>query len=270
MEALYDTAERVSASNSGNNKVKDLKEEMKGEAEALLLHQFPARILQLEQLLQSPEFNIRPAECHAEINVPRPLPITSVDNNGESEEGTSESRPNENGEPESARVCFIQTGEVAGTKILALPGGTVGLNQRIVKLYDVVKPLISQLINDCNLLKMWIQFLIPKVEDGNNFGVGIQEDCLSEVRTVEVEAAASLDQISRYHTARGRMVSKIAKYPHIEDFRKAVDELDEKTLITIRLTITELRNNYSTLHDIITKNLDKIKLPRTSNAQNLY
>ena len=29
-------------------------------------------------------------------------------------------------------------------------------------------------VDDCNLLKMWIQLLIPKVEDGNNFGVGIQ------------------------------------------------------------------------------------------------
>lgn len=45
---------------------------------------------------------------------------------------------------------------------------------------------------------MWISFLIPKIEDGNNFGVSIQEDTLSEIQSVESEAAAFFDQISRY------------------------------------------------------------------------
>lgn len=46
-------------------------------------------------------------------------------------------------------------------------------------------------------LKMWISFLIPKIEDGNNFGVSIQEDTLAEIQSVESEAAAFFDQISR-------------------------------------------------------------------------
>lgn len=62
---------------------------------------------------------------------------------------------------------------------------------------------------------MWILFLIPRIEDGNNFGVSIQEDTLSEIRTVESEAAAYFDQVSRYYISRGKIVSKIAKYPHV-------------------------------------------------------
>lgn len=45
---------------------------------------------------------------------------------------------------------------------------------------------------------MWISFMIPKIEDGNNFGVSIQEDTLAEVQAVESEAAAFFDQISRW------------------------------------------------------------------------
>lgn len=30
-------------------------------------------------------------------------------------------------------------------------------------------------------VKMWITLLIPRIEDGNNFGVSIQEETLSEV-----------------------------------------------------------------------------------------
>lgn len=64
--------------------------------------------------------------------------------------------------------------------------------------------------------------MIPKIEDGNNFGVSIQEDTLAEVQSVESEAAAFFDQISRYFISRAKIVSKVAKYPHIDDYRRAV------------------------------------------------
>lgn len=64
--------------------------------------------------------------------------------------------------------------------------------------------------------------MIPKIEDGNNFGVSIQEDTLAEVQSVESEAAAFFDQISRYFITRAKIVSKVAKYPHIDDYRRAV------------------------------------------------
>lgn len=59
---------------------------MKRDAEALLLQKFPARVLRLEELLRSPEFNIRPTECHAEINVPRPSPV--FDNSNQAQVNT--------------------------------------------------------------------------------------------------------------------------------------------------------------------------------------
>lgn len=52
-------------------------------------------------------------------------------------------------------------------------------------------------------MKMWISFLIPKIEDGNNFGVSIQEDTLAEIQSVESESAAFFEQISRYFISRG-------------------------------------------------------------------
>lgn len=44
---------------------------------------------------------------------------------------------------------------------------------------------------------MWVSYLIPKIEDGNNFGVSIQEDTLAEIQSVESEATGFFDQISR-------------------------------------------------------------------------
>ncbi|WAQ94374.1 PSME3-like protein [Mya arenaria] len=76
--------------------------------------------------------------------------------------------------------------------------------------------------NGTDEIKMWISFLIPKIEDGNNFGVSIQEETLGEARQVESDAATYLDQISRYFISRGKLVSKVAKYPHIDDYRQNI------------------------------------------------
>lgn len=60
---------------------------------------------------------------------------------------------------------------------------------------------------------MWVSFMIPKIEDGNNFGVSIQEDTLAEIQSVESEAAAFFDQISRYYVSRAKLISKVLLTP---------------------------------------------------------
>ncbi|XP_018018041.1 proteasome activator complex subunit 3-like [Hyalella azteca] len=58
----------------------------------------------------------------------------------------------------------------------------------------------------------------------------------------------------------------VAKYPHIADYRRAVCELDEKQFLGLRITLAEIRNHYASLHDMINKNLEKIKKPRSLNS----
>lgn len=50
----------------------------------------------------------------------------------------------------------------------------------------------------------------------------MQEETLGEIQSVETEAAAFFDQISRYFISRAKVVSKVAKYPHLDDYRRAV------------------------------------------------
>ncbi|XP_029831043.1 proteasome activator complex subunit 3 isoform X2 [Ixodes scapularis] len=240
-----------------NPKVEEYKERLKKEAEELVLHKFPEKILELEALLKTDKFSKTDlAAVHADINIPVPDPPLQ---NHEAELTAGKKRKLE---------CFEN--EITGTKVLVLPTGSVHTNSHIVSIVDVVKPKIWQLVDDTNILKMWIQFLIPRIEDGNNFGVSIQEDALTEIRAVEGEAAAFFDQISRYFLTRGKIIAKVAKYPHVDDFRRTVQELDEKQYVSLRLVLCELKNHYATLHDLITKNLEKIKRPRSSNAENMY
>lgn len=117
---------------------------------------------------------------------------------------------------------------------------------------------------------MWVLFLIPRIEDGNNFGVSIQEDILSEIRTIEGEAQVYFNAISTYFMTRAKCVIKCSKYPHVHDFRRTVEEVDEKEFLTLRITLAELRNHYASLHDIVSKNLEKIKKPRNINTTSMY
>jgi proteasome activator subunit 3 (PA28 gamma) len=176
----------------------------------------------------------------------------------------------ENEKPPAKRQRLETASSTMGTKVMILPAGSVKCNIPICDIIKLVKPIIRSLVEDSNLLKMWISYLIPKIEDGNNFGVSIQEDTLAEIQSVESEAAAFFDQISRYFISRAKVVSKVAKYPHIEDYRRAVQELDEKEFLSLWLVLSEVRNRYCSLHDIVIKNIEKLKKPRSSNVDSLY
>ncbi|XP_044753397.1 proteasome activator complex subunit 3 isoform X1 [Coccinella septempunctata] len=237
--------------------VQEYKDSVIKQAEELVMHGFPETIVKLNNLLDTPSFKNRKFdEVHQSLNIAVPDPIVL---NSHTDLPPAKKTKYDN--------CFSQD----GTKVCILPTGSVPTNKHLVELVESVKPHIRKLVEDSNLMKMWISFMIPKIEDGNNFGVSIQEDTLAEVQSVESEAAAFFDQISRYFISRGKLISKVAKYPHIEDYRRAVEELDQKEYLSLWLTMSEIRNRYCSLHDIVVKNLDKIKKPRSNNAsESLY
>ncbi|GJQ71678.1 hypothetical protein Trydic_g11373 [Trypoxylus dichotomus] len=210
-----------------HNKVQEYKESLKGKAEELVFKGFPETIVQLNEILETPSFKNRAfVDVHQDLNIPVPDPIL-VNSHDDL--------------PPAKKTKYDNSISQEGTKVMALPNGTSPSNKHIQDLVGIVKPHIRKLVEDSNLLKMWISFMIPKIEDGNNFGVSIQEDTLAEVQSVESEAAAFFDQISRYFISRGKLVSKVAKYPHIDDYRQAVVELDEKEYLSLWLVMAEIR-----------------------------
>lgn len=143
-------------------------------------------------------------------------------------------------------------------------------NEKLVKVIEIVKPNLTQLAEDAKALAMWVSLLIPKIEDGNNFGVSVQEETIAAINEVEIKTTKSLMEISLYYSDRASLISKVCKYPFIEDYQYAVAELDEIQYFNLSLAMHEARNSYSTMHELVTKNLDKIKKPRSSNNASLY
>lgn len=235
-----------------DNLLDEFKAQSKKQGEHLVKEVFPKKVLELTALLDSDKLSLsRLPEFSVGLNIPIP---DGVSTNCEL----------------SSKKRKLNEIDTAGTPVFALPGGTVAINPLVAEIIDIIKPLAIELVSYANQIKMWIAYMIPKIEDGNNFGVSIQEDTMSEARQIETEAASYLDQISRYFLTRGKIVSKVAKYPHVDDYRRTVQELDEKEFLSLRLALVDLRNHYASLHDLICKNLDKIKKPRSTNTDNMY
>ncbi|CAG5134982.1 unnamed protein product [Candidula unifasciata] len=230
----------------------------KSEAEQLVRETFPKKMLEIDELFKQLKM-WKPSDVDQTMEIPYPEPVDNV--------GTdTQHNPSE---PHSSGKGRIK-GHLTGTRVLVFPGGKVSCNKCVHMYCEKVKPLICGLMEHANMVKMWINFLIPKIEDGNNFGVSIQEDVVSEVRCVEHEVSTYLDQISVYYQKRGNIISKISKYPHIDDYRQLIKEMDEHAMVKLQNAVLEMRNHYASLFDIIMKNIDKIKMPRSLSSQNMY
>jgi len=232
-----------------DKQVKIYKESVFEKAEKLVKIVFPCHIVELNQELEDPIFKFENMSAiHRDIKIPIPEE-TICPSNG----------------PDTKKRK-LESSEGDGSPVYAIPGGVVPINDIVVKYVDRVKPRLRTLVDEANTLKMWVAFLIPKIEDGNNFGVGIQEETLEEIRGVESDASSFYEAIARYFLNRGKILTKVAKYPHIADYRRAVTELDEKQLLSLKVTMVEMRNHYAALHDMIVKNWEKIKTPRSANS----
>ena len=142
-------------------------------------------------------------------------------------------------------------------------------NSQVASKVGMIKPQIRQLFEDVNLLKMWINLVVPKIADGHNFGVEIQYEALGDIKRVERKAAEYLNQISHYFKLRADLAAVAEMRPDIQDFTRAVQETDENEFFNMTLMLREIQNHYTSLHDMISKNMEKLKKPRPSSFDHI-
>ncbi|PWS23022.1 hypothetical protein DKP78_15340, partial [Enterococcus faecium] len=132
------------------------------------------------------------------------------------------------------------------------------------------KPQIQILKEKLNTVSMWVQLQIPRIEDGNNFGVAVQEKVFELLTNTRTKIEGFQTQISKYYSERGDAVAKASKQAHVGDYRQLVHELDQYQYCELRIVVLEIRNTYAVLYDIINKNYDKIKKPRGDSKALIY
>jgi hypothetical protein len=145
----------------------------------------------------------------------------------------------------------------------------VPANKALTDLVELLQKEILDMSEMINALSIWVKLNVPRMADGNNFGVEVQEEITKVLEGAEDAGYDVLDSFATYHSTRGAIVTKVLKNPNVEDFRCALRELDEKTYIKTCLLASELRNDYITVYDLLAKNLDTLMTPRGGEDEKL-
>jgi len=138
----------------------------------------------------------------------------------------------------------------------------VECNSIILNVENALKMEILEMKEYMNTLQIWVQLNIPRIQDGNNFGVEVQSEIVSVLEAAGDSGLDILAGFTDYHLTRAALLIKSLKYPGIRDYTRAITELDERFYIKTTSLALDLRNAYFVLFDSISKNLAKIETPR--------
>ncbi|XP_035283916.1 proteasome activator complex subunit 2-like [Anguilla rostrata] len=237
---------KISKENAG--KFENFRQSLLQQADDLFSSRIPLKICQLDSLLKEADFCVSDlSTLHAPLDIPIPDPPAP-----EEEEMEIDSKEEEE-KKKKAPAC-----------------GYIRVNEQIVGLLDRVKPEIRTLKETCIVVSCWIQLLIPKIEDGNDFGVSIQEKILERITAVKTKVEGFQTNINKYFTERGDAVGKASKERHVMDYRSLVHERDEAVYSEIRVILLDIRGFYAELYDIIFKNQDKVTNPKGEEKPSMY
>lgn len=215
------------------------------EAEEFISVFLPLKLKDLNLLLKEDALNISDLTLiHAELDIPIPDPPK--------DEGSTKMETDKEEKKETPKCGFLKG------------------NEQILSLLNRVKPEVRILKEKCILVITWIQHLIPKIEDGNDFGVAIQEKVLERVTAVKTKVEAFQTNIAKYFLERGDAVAKASKETHVMDYRTLVHEKDEAVYAEIRSILMDVRGFYAELYDIIIKNVEKITNPKGEDKPPMY
>ncbi|XP_044276881.1 proteasome activator complex subunit 1 [Varanus komodoensis] len=239
--------------------VDSFKKELCAQAEELVACRFPEKIAELTDFLKAPELNVSDLiSLRVELDIPVPDPKKDEERRKQREKEEKDTKKEKDDKKKSE------------DEDKAPPCGPVCHNEKITALLNRVKPEIQGTKEKLNLISLWLQLLVPRIEDGNNFGVAVQEKVYELLTSARTKLEAFQTHISKYYSERGDAVAKAAKSPHVGDYRNLVHEIDEAEYAEIRFMVNELRNIYAVVFDIVLKNFEKIKKPRDENKGMIY
>merc|ERR1719308_287318 len=240
-----------SLSKSGENQVEMYKKEMDTKARNVLCTIIPEKLDYLcrilDQEMWQPEYSLKAREFCInsieeyeekvkeieELKKAQAQEEEDVEENAEENEEVPEGEEQREGkaeklegEPEekkpktsssNASTLSIELKEKKSLSDIPMP--KIECNKIVLGQMEIVKPELINLGINCQILRDWIHLHIPKHEDGNNFGVEVQEEALQELQAVKEESQSAMEEHAAYHLARANIMEKILQEGNIKDLK---------------------------------------------------
>ena len=111
-------------------------------------------------------------------------------------------------------------------------------NKALCDLFSILQKEILEMSEMINSLSIWVKLNVPRIADGNNFGVEVQQEISQVLESTEVSGYEILDSFTSYHTARANMLVNILQYPGIGDFQEALKVFQK----SFRFSLIPFRN----------------------------
>lgn len=82
-------------------------------------------------------------------------------------------------------------------------------NEKVAKAVSTSLDEIASVAQDVKAIEVFLHLHIPKMEDGNNFGVTVQLALLKQLSDLEEMASKKIDELSGYSSARADALDKL-------------------------------------------------------------
>lgn len=175
-------------------------------------------------------------------------------------------------------------------------------NPGLKKLKHEVEDQTFKTLDLMRNVQMWVQLQIPKIEDGNNFGVSVQMQLVRNMSETSDKLTNIFDEIATFHEKRSVLVDALSPKTKqevktnevleavekdkagttkssmettttsvpLEEQLEALASIDVKLYLRMKEAIRSQRNYLLTTQDFVAKNEKRIKNPRGTNYSNSY
>ena len=86
---------------------------------------------------------------------------------------------------------------------------TMALNEQVASCVSLALDALSSMSQDGQTLENFLNLHIPKMEDGNNFGVTVQLSALKQLSDLQAGVSKEIDSLAGYASARADALEKL-------------------------------------------------------------
>jgi len=220
------------------------------EAHDLIQNIFPRRITELNDLLNSKELEQFEREAGNLLGGSAPTPPAKK----------------KSGQNSSAQAKTDSNNSSSNASAIRRTNG------QLREIINAVKPHLFEQIFAAKSIQAWLKSSLPRIEDGNNFGVEVIETIISYFKIAELQMLGNVEYIADFYAVRADRISRfVADETNVDETTKtAIEELDETAFCNLKSAVVDLRNNYADLLDMLLRNMDKLQKPRSDHSRDMY